>query len=398
MRELLIAALILSSTLVGSAQTVEKVPFQIYGGWSRFSNSFNGVPGSENPLEGWDASVAFPDWHHLRFKVDVSGFNGTNLNAPQHPIFIMGGPQYEHVFHGERVFVHTLFGEASLNRYWGANGIPGQTATFTIAPGGGIDTPLGRHFAIRAQGDLMHTNTALIESVKQPYPYRIPGLPQNFARVSVGLVWIPKVERVPRLTQEEKAERAQGHKNVEQDLAFEGQGSVGHFHIFAYSWWSDLQFGGIEYDRHSWGSFIGARVDYVAELLPVVILHQPINTDVFGDNHSGTQRRTNPGLGVTPIGLRLLWRNGKALKPYYSIKLGIVGFTHKALSNYASYEDFSMQQSIGMLFRLSDRWDLRAGVSDFHFSNAFVVPSNPGIDEMMYQGALSYHLKSRKAQ
>jgi len=37
-------------------------------------------------------------------------------------------------------------------------------------------------------------------------------------------------------------------------------------------------------------------------------------------------------------------------------------------------------------------------VSDFHFSNAFVVPSNPGIDEMMYQGALSYHLKSRRKQ
>jgi hypothetical protein len=76
MRKLLSAVLIWTASLVASAQTVTKFPFQIYGGYSRFSNSFNGVPGSEKPLQGWDASAAFPDWHHLRFKLDVSGFTG----------------------------------------------------------------------------------------------------------------------------------------------------------------------------------------------------------------------------------------------------------------------------------------------------------------------------------
>lgn len=49
-----------------------------------------------------------------------------------------------------------------------------------------------------------------------------------------------------------------------------------------------------------------------------------------------------------------------------------------------------------MQFRLHDRWDFRAGVSDFHFSDGFMVPGNPGIDEMAYTGALCYHLGKRK--
>lgn len=388
MRKLLMAGLILTSMQVVSAQTNSRIPFQIHGGDSRLSNSFNGVPGSEKALQGWDTSVAFPDWHHLRFKVGVLGFNGTNLNAPQHALFILGGAQYERKVYMERVFAHALFGDVGLNRNWGTRGSPGGTASFATVLGGGIDTPLSRHFALRMEGDMVHTNTALIQSEKDPVPYRIPGLPQYFDRLTAGVVWMPKVLNARLRSPEEIARR---HEPVEQEMAFEGEGSFGHFHVFAYTWWSTLHVGGIEYDRHSWGNFIGARMDYVAEVLPVVILRQPAKTDVFGDQLS-LAKKTVPGLGIAPIGLRLLWRDGKAWKPYYTIKLGMMGFTQKALSNYASYQDWSMQQSIGMMVPLNDRWDLRTDVSDFHFSNAFMVPNNPGIDEMMYQGALCYHL------
>jgi hypothetical protein len=392
MRKLLTAILVSTASFVASAQTVTKIPYLIHGGYSHFSNSFNGVPDSENPLQGWDASMAFPDWHHLRFKLDVSGFTGTNLNAPQHVLFILGGAQYEREIHKERVFVHALFGDAGLNRNWGANGSPGGTASFATVLGGGVDTPLNRHFALRVEGSMVHTNFALIQSETDPAPYRIPGLPQFFGRLSAGVVWMPKIEKVRQKSPEEIAAQ---HVPVEQELAFEDLGSFGHFHVFAYSWWSKLHVSGIEYDRHSWGRFLGARMDYVAELLPLVILRQPAKTDAFGDALS-QDKTTVPGLGITPIGMRLLWRDGKAWRPYYTLKGGTVGFTQKALSQNASYQDFTLQQSIGMMIRLNSRWDLRAGVSDLHFSNAFMVPSNPGIDEMMYQGALCYHLKSRK--
>lgn len=392
---LLFALIFVPGGLGAQSQAPASAPFQIYGGFSEFSNSFNGVPGSHQPLNGWDAGVAFPAWHNLRFKIDVSGFNGNNLGAQQHAYFIMGGPQYERAFGRERLFVHALFGDGGFNRDWGPNGLPGGTASFSVLTGGGLDTPVGRHFAIRVEGDMQHTNLALIQSEKDPVPYRVPGLPNYFGRFSTGIVWIPRLGTPGVISS--RPEGGYQKEPVESELILESTNSFGHYHVFAYTWWSYLNVAGIEYDRHSWGKFIGARMDYVAEILPVAILRQPSVTDVFGDPLSGTARTTIAGLGISPIGMRLMWRDGKNWKPYYIIKAGMMAFTQKALSSYASYEDFTLQQSIGMQFRLNDRLDFRAGLSDFHFSNAFIVPNNPGIDEMAYSGGLSYHLGKGRA-
>ncbi len=180
-------------------------------------------------------------------------------------------------------------------------------------------------------------------------------------------------------------------KPVESELIAEGLGSFGHFHVFAYSWWSYLYVGGVEYDRHSWDKFLGARRDYVAEILPVAILRQPAKTDVFGDPLT-TAHKTVVGVGISPVGMRLIWRDGKNWKPYYTIKGGVIVFTQKSISEHASYQNFSLQQSVGMQVKVTPRVDFRVGISDFHFSNAFMVPSNPGIDEMSYSGGICYHL------
>jgi len=183
----------------------------------------------------------------------------------------------------------------------------------------------------------------------------------------------------------------------ESELVLEGLGSFGHFHVFAYSWWSYLDVGGLEYDRHSWDRFLGARRDYVAEILPVAILRQPSKTDVFGDPLS-PDHKVNYGVGISPVGMRMIWRDGKNWKPYYLIKGGVIVFSKKSLSEYASYQNFSLQQSVGIQFKVTPRWDFRMGFADFHFSNAFMVPSNPGIDEMMYSGGICYHLGKPAAQ
>jgi hypothetical protein len=184
--------------------------------------------------------------------------------------------------------------------------------------------------------------------------------------------------------------QSQSKQGPESELIVEGLGSFGHFHVFAYSWWSYLDVGGVEYDRHSWGKFLGARRDYIAEILPVAILRQPAKTDVFGDPLT-TAHKTNYGIGISPAGMRLIWRDGKNWKPYYTVKGGLIVFTKKSISEYASYQNFSLQQSLGIQFKVTPRWDFRVGFSDFHFSNAFMVPSNPGIDEMAYTGGICYH-------
>jgi hypothetical protein len=339
-------------------------------------------------LLGWDAAVALPAWRGLRLKVDVSHYNGSNLGAPQHPLYIQAGPQYERTWRKERFFAQSLFGDCLLNRNWGAQETPGGTASFAILMGGGVDTPLSRHFALRVEGDMQHTTFALIKSTADQVPYRIPGLPSYFGRISAGLVWTPWLQAANAVSPDDRAT----HVPPEWEIAYEDMNSFGHFHVFAFTWWSSLHLAGVEYDRHSWGKFMGARTDYVAEFLPVALLIQPSKTDVFGDELT-LSRKTNAGAGISPIGLRMLWRDGKRWKPYLMVKMGVIGFSQKALS----YQNFSMEQDVGIQFRLNANWDLRTGFDDFHFSNAFMVPNNPGIDEMMWHVALSHRFKPRIA-
>jgi hypothetical protein len=383
----------LSSAL--HAQSQVTAPYELAGQFSYLTNSFNGLPGSQQPLPGWDASMAFPAWRGIRFKLDLSSYRGNNLGATQKGVFYMGGFQYEHSLLKERVFAQALFGDVGLNRYWGPNAQHGDTASFAEELGGGLDTPISRHLALRFEGDMMHTNLALLTDDIHRSPYHLAGLPNYYGRFSTGLVWTPRL----RPAEDPDRSSEQNDVRVPNELIAESLNSFGHWHVFGITWWSYLNVAGIEYDRHTWGHFLGARSDYVAEFLPVVILRQPVHTDIWGNPRWGNTTSRNfttvPGVGLSPIGTRLMWRDGKAWKPYYTIKLGMMVFTQKVLSQYASYEVFSMQQAVGLQFRVTDQWDFRTGVSDFHFSNAFVVPSNPGIDEMAYNFGLSYHFTTR---
>jgi hypothetical protein len=182
----LIALLCLSSAL--HAQSEAPARYQVYGGYSYLSNSINGVPGSRQPLNGWDASLAFFSWHGLRFKLDTYAYRGTNLGAPQHPLFIMGGGQYNWRIKRESVFVEGLLGEAGMNSNWGANQTIGYTASISTLAGGGLDTPLSRHISFRVSGGFQYAYFNL-GGPQIAIPYRPPGLPTYFGRISSGLVW-----------------------------------------------------------------------------------------------------------------------------------------------------------------------------------------------------------------
>ena len=178
----------------------------------------------------------------------------------------------------------------------------------------------------------------------------------------------------------------------ESEIAMEGLVSYGHYKIFASGMNCHLYTSGFEYDRHSWGSFLGAQVDYVAEFLPLVLLRTPDTTDIWG-NPTTSKQKTVPGLEIAPIGFRMLWRSNKTWRPYLTAKGGVIAFPQKVLSQQATYENFSLQEAVGLQTRLTDKLDLRLGLfGDFHFSNAFIVPVNPGLDVMNATMAVSYHL------
>jgi hypothetical protein len=372
------------------AQTAT-APYQLSGSFNVLSNSFNGVPGARQPLLGWDVGAAFRPWHNLRFVIDYTSFQGNNLGSPQHAQFPTVGAQYSHGIGRESIFGKMMFGEGWMNKNWAANGAIGTLGSFTMYAGGGIDTPLSKHFSLRVEGGMQYTNLALETSLTSDFPnYRIPGLPNYFGRVSMGLVWAPRL--APPASEVAQLSSAPSPA-PESEIAFEYEGSIGHSHFEAGTWWSYLHVAGIEYDRHTWGKFVGARMDYVAEILPITILRQPAVEDEYGDplSHNYT---TVPGLGVTPVGLRMLWRNDKVFKPFFTAKGGVVAFTQKALSPDGAYLNFTLQETLGAEVRMTHDWEIRAGLGEFHFSNARQVPSNPGLDEVMYTAALSYHLHS----
>jgi hypothetical protein len=179
----------------------------------------------------------------------------------------------------------------------------------------------------------------------------------------------------------------------ESDLVIEGLASYGHYKIFASGSDCKLYTAGVEYDRHSWGTFLKARVDYVAEFLPVVLLRAPVTQDIWGTPTTPSHHIV-PGVGISPIGFRLLWRNKRAISPYLMAKGGMLGFSQKALSQQGTYENFSLQSATGANVRINNRWDLRLGLfSDFHFSNGFIVPVNPGLDVMNANLGLSYNFR-----
>lgn len=183
----LFALLCLTPVLRSQSQPVAH--YEIYGGYNFLSNSMNGVPGSRQPLNGWDGALVFPPFRNLRFKFDVSGYHGTNLNAPQHPYFMLAGGQYGRRFGRESPYLEALVGTGGINNNWGANKSNGETASFTALLGGGLDTPLTRHIAFRVDGGYQWSNFALAPPTLPNIPYRIPGLPNNFARISAGCVW-----------------------------------------------------------------------------------------------------------------------------------------------------------------------------------------------------------------
>lgn len=182
-----------------------------------------------------------------------------------------------------------------------------------------------------------------------------------------------------------------------QELIVEGLASYGNYKIFASGYDCKLYTGGVEYDRHSWGRFLGAEMDYVAEFLPVVILNEPAKADIWGNpDRLDKARNIVPGVGFSPIGFRWLWRPGRAFKPYLEAKGGALVFSQKVLSTKATYENFSLQSATGLSVKVGPRVDMRLGLfGDFHFSNGFTVPVNPGLDVMNASLGVSYHFGGR---
>ncbi len=179
---------------------------------------------------------------------------------------------------------------------------------------------------------------------------------------------------------------------IRSEIAVMGMIPAGDYRLFSATLRCDAWTVGVEYDRHSWGHFLKSQMDYVVEVLPVMILSQPAVSDFWGNAKSPNQKLV-PGLSISPFGFRFLWRHNAAVRPYVVGKLGSAVFTEKAFSPNASYANFNVQAAFGLQIRLTDRTDLRIEPFEFfHVSNGYLARSNPGMDELATRFGFSYHL------
>jgi hypothetical protein len=186
--------------------------------------------------------------------------------------------------------------------------------------------------------------------------------------------------------------RSPGKQPVASEIAVTGMVPYGDYRLYSATVRCNAWTVGVEYDRHSWGYFLKSQFDYVAEVIPVLILSQPAVSDFWGNALSPNQKLV-PGVSISPFGFRMLWRGKRAIRPYVIGKIGAAVFTQKAMSPNASYANFNVQADLGFLFKLTERVDLRVDpFVFFHVSNGYLAASNPGMDELASKIGISYHL------
>lgn len=184
----------LACASVARAQETQPFFYKVTGGYSLLSNSPNGVKGARQPLSGFEASLGMFFWRGWDLKADVTRYQGTNLNAQEHLLFLLGGGEYEKHLRREGVFGEALLGAVNANRNWMQNGQPGQTTSLACILGGGLDTPIRNRVSFRLKGDFLYANLhpalAQMNTPAPVYPVVVHGLPNFYGRFTAGVVWI----------------------------------------------------------------------------------------------------------------------------------------------------------------------------------------------------------------
>jgi hypothetical protein len=181
-----------------------------------------------------------------------------------------------------------------------------------------------------------------------------------------------------------------GRSGPAQELTTATMVSYGNYRVFGAAPQANVYAQGIEYDRNTWGYHVKAQIDYVVEFLPVAILSQPRVENFWGGAESPDNVLV-PGFGFTPFGFRFLWRRGCRVQPYMMGKAGGIFFAQPALSPASSRLNFNFQGEFGVEVPVSEHLQLRlVPMEYFHVSNGYLMPSNPGMDQLAGKFGLSY--------
>lgn len=198
------------------------------------------------------------------------------------------------------------------------------------------------------------------------------------------VLWTPSV----------RAQAESGPVQVKDEFQVVGGFSVGNVHYFGYSDNRKVYPFGVEYDHRYFPGLGRLHLEYVAEVLPVVLLDEPAKYGVNGKALT-TDRKIVYGFGFTPVGWRLMFRKPGQIQPYVIGKGGVLYFADRVLSTEGTQVQWNAQFGLGFQKTVSDKLGFRVAYNDFHFSNGNIGKHNPGIDLMEIQMGLTYRLARR---
>ena len=131
---------------------------------------------------------------------------------------------------------------------------------------------------------------------------------------------------------------------------------------------------------------IGLR--YTIDLVPVAVVFQPKNGYKV---LSGGRREAIYGAGIAPVGLQINFRRQHALQPFGEINGGLLYFTRNVPVPGSSNFNFTFDFGAGAQYFYRPKRALTAGYMFHHLSNAETAPHNPGIDNNIIFGGLSWY-------
>jgi hypothetical protein len=169
----------------GSSRAQDVPRVEVFGGYSYVDFDTNGLTTSRQSANGWEASVAgnFNKWFALEgdvsgyyktYSVDLSALDLGVVDFDAHDFGFVGGPRINF----RPFFVHALVGVDHLSGT--ALGFSASQDSFAGAFGGGIQWPVGQHWAVRGSADYVLTQHNIFGG---------PAYTQNNFRVSAGIVY-----------------------------------------------------------------------------------------------------------------------------------------------------------------------------------------------------------------
>lgn len=152
------------------ASRLEQSRFEAFGGYGFFSSGFsqknvvviNGVfidLHPLRPLNGWDVAFSVRVIAGLSLKADLAGYYGNSDygiggSIPQRALYQFYGVQYARRVRREVLFAESLVGSRRLNPdYSGGSESTNPITSLAYTFGGGLDTPMTSHLAVRIESD-----------------------------------------------------------------------------------------------------------------------------------------------------------------------------------------------------------------------------------------------------